>query len=75
MMNVPQCSGDHCITCSDEAVEVTVLAIDVSGSTASVSVQGQIEDVDISLVDTPQPGQRLLVHGGVALTVLDDGAA
>lgn len=57
----------HCITCSDEALEVEVLEVDQAAGLALVAVGGMTAEVDISFVDPVEPGDRLLVHGGVAL--------
>lgn len=67
---IPDAHG-HCITCSDEAVTVTVLSVNEEGGMASVQVQeatGEVtEEVDITLIDAVVPGDMLLVHGGVAI--------
>lgn len=63
---IPDAHG-HCITCSDEAVTVTVLSIDEATGMASVQVQDAIEEVDVTLIDGVVPGDMLLVHGGVAI--------
>jgi hydrogenase maturation factor len=62
------CTDEICITCSDEGrvVEVTVVHDD---GRAEVSVGGRTETVDISLVEAG-PGDLLLVHAGVAITLL-----
>ena len=59
----------HCITCSDEAVRVRVLSVDLEAALARVELaEGSATDeVDISLVDAVIPGDLLLSHGGVAL--------
>ena len=64
------CSLDaeaHCITCSDQALPVTVLRVDSETGLALVIVQGVTEEVDITLVENVAPGDMLLVHGGVAI--------
>lgn len=63
---IPDAEG-HCITCSDEAVRVTVLRVDEETEVAQVKVQAQAEEVDISLIECVAPGDVLLVHGGVAI--------
>ena len=63
----------HCITCSDEALPVTVLQIDELLLLAQVEVRGQITEIDVSLIDEVKVGQTLLVHGGVALERMDGG--
>ncbi len=65
----------HCITCSDEALPARVFSIDEEANLAVVSVgSGAVSttEVDISLVDEVAPGDVLLVHGGVALSHLQE---
>jgi hydrogenase maturation factor len=62
-----EASGFVCITCSDQALPARVLSIDEDMALARVAVGNSIEEVDISLVDRVEPGDTLLVHGGVAL--------
>ncbi len=62
----PDAEG-HCITCSDEALSVKVLHVDRETEVARVEVQGKEEEVDITLIESVQPGDILLVHGGVAI--------
>lgn len=61
--------GAHCVTCGDDAVEVVVLDL-LTGDTALAGLDDATLEVDISLVDAVTPGDRLLVHGGVALSKL-----
>ena len=68
---IPDAHG-HCITCSDEAVTVTVLSVDEEVGMACVQVQDVTEDVDVTLIDSVVPGDMLLVHGGVAIGRLDE---
>jgi hypothetical protein len=63
-------SAGHCITCSDEALEAEVLRIDPAAALALVCIAGETIEVDISLVDTPAQGDRLLIHGGVAIATI-----
>ena len=63
----------HCITCSDEALPAKVLELDESLALAQVEVNGQVTEIDISLVDEVEVGQTLLVHGGVALERVEGG--
>ena len=60
----------HCITCSDEAVAVTVISIDDSTGLAQVAVEDVVEEVDITLIDAVTIGDMVLVHGGVAISHL-----
>jgi hydrogenase maturation factor len=62
--------GDHCITCSDEGVAMRVERIDESRALALCAAEdGSESTVEIALVDV-EPGDRVLVHAGVALTEL-----
>ena len=58
----------HCITCSDEALPLRVVSIDAVSGLARVESRGGYDEIDISLVDDVEPGEILLVHGGVALS-------
>ena len=57
------CDGDHCVTCSDEGVEMRVVE---AGETGLALCDGGVE-VMIDLVGEVEPGDELLVHAGVAL--------
>ena len=62
--------GDHCITCSDEGVSMLVERVDESRGLALCAAEdGSKSTVEIALVDV-EPGDRVLVHAGVALTEL-----
>jgi hydrogenase maturation factor len=62
--------GDHCITCSDEGVPMQVERVDdVRGLALCAAEDGSKSTVEIALVDV-EPGDRVLVHAGVALTEL-----
>jgi hydrogenase maturation factor len=64
--------GDHCITCSDEGVPMRVERIDEARGLALCSAaDGSTSTVEIALVEPVGPGDRLLVHAGVALAGLD----
>ena len=68
-MNENAC-GDHCITCSDEGIPMSVERIDDSRGLALCSAEdGSTSTVEIALVDV-EPGDRVLVHAGVALAEL-----
>ena len=68
------CTDDVCITCSDEG-RLAEVAVVHEGSSAEVLAAGLRETVDISLVDQVRPGDLVLVHAGVALTVLPEHVA
>ncbi|HLI06270.1 MAG TPA: HypC/HybG/HupF family hydrogenase formation chaperone [Ktedonobacteraceae bacterium] len=65
-------AGGHCITCSDEAVAVKVLQVEQESGLALVEVGDQTEEVDITLVEHVAPGDLLLVHGGIAIGLLEE---
>lgn len=61
------CADDHCVTCSDAAVEVTVLRLLGDGLAAVETGSGE-EQVSVALVSA-SPGDRVLVHAGEAIAV------
>ena len=64
--------GDHCITCSDEGIAMQVERIDEQRGLALCSADdGSKSTVEIALVEPVEPGDRLLVHAGVALVGLE----
>lgn len=69
----PECTGDHCITCSDEAVEVHVVELRADGL-ALVDTGSGIEEVSVALVDA-HVGSRVLVHAKEAIAVVDGNGA
>jgi hydrogenase expression/formation protein HypC len=68
MSAVPQCHDDVCITCSDTAVEVTVLRL-LSGGLAAVDTGQGEEEVSVALVPA-RAGDRILVHAKEAIAVV-----
>jgi hydrogenase maturation factor len=68
-VSVNEC-GDHCITCSDEGTPMRVERIDdARGLALCAAEDGSKSTVEIALVSV-EPGDRVLVHAGVALTEL-----
>ena len=62
------CASEHCITCGDIAVEMTVLRVDEARRLALCATEnGAHETVEIGLVDPVRPADRLLVHAGTAI--------
>ena len=68
MNRVPQCHDDVCITCSDTAVQVTVLRL-LDDELAIVDTGQGEEEVSVALV-TAQPGDTILVHASEAIAVI-----
>ena len=68
-MSANEC-GDHCITCSDEGIEMRVERIDdARGLALCATDDGSKSTVEIALVSVA-PGDQVLVHAGVALVEL-----
>jgi len=68
------CHSDHCITCGDEGVPMRVLAVDAGRSLALCARADDDrarDTIEIALVEPVAPGDRLLVHAGVALVRLE----
>jgi hydrogenase maturation factor len=62
------CTGGHCVTCADEAIEMAVLALDEARALAlCVDQAGRRHTVEIALVAPVAAGDRLLVHAGTAI--------
>jgi hydrogenase expression/formation protein HypC len=66
---LPACHEDVCITCSDQAVAVRVVALH-AGDMATVDTGSGREDVSVALVSAGV-GDVVLVHAGEAIAVLD----
>ncbi|MGD0608993.1 MAG: HypC/HybG/HupF family hydrogenase formation chaperone [Streptosporangiaceae bacterium] len=65
---LPECAGDSCITCSDAAVQVTVLRL-VEDEMAVVDTGAGQETVSVALV-TARVGDTILVHAREAIAVV-----
>jgi D-sedoheptulose 7-phosphate isomerase len=66
----PVCADDHCITCSDEAVEVRVVEMR-ENDLALVDTGSGMEEVSVALVHA-DVGSRLLVHAKEAIAMVDE---
>ena len=64
----PACIGDVCITCSDTAVEVTVLRLEPDDLAVVDTGQGE-EEVSVALVSA-RVGDSILVHAREAIAVV-----
>jgi hypothetical protein len=62
------CESEHCVTCSDEAVEVRVVEL-VEGGYARVDTGEGLETVSVALVDAGC-GDLILVHAKEAIAVV-----
>ena len=67
---VSACTDNHCVTCSDEALEAAVVGVDHNLMLAIVQIGQATSEIDVSLVDALAPGDRVLIHGGVAIAKL-----
>ncbi|MEV7013983.1 HypC/HybG/HupF family hydrogenase formation chaperone [Streptosporangium sp. NPDC051022] len=63
------CHEEACITCSDEAVPVTVVRLLEAGLAVVDTGRGREEEVSVALVDA-QVGDTLLVHAREAIAVI-----
>ncbi|MEC3981714.1 HypC/HybG/HupF family hydrogenase formation chaperone [Amycolatopsis sp. H20-H5] len=66
---VPVCHDGVCITCSDTAVEVTVVEL-LDQEFAVVDTGSTTEEVSVALVSAAV-GDHLLVHAGEAIARLE----
>ncbi len=66
--SVPDCYGDVCITCSDEAVAVTIVEL-LGDELARVDTGQGVEIVSVALVDAGV-GDTILVHAKEAIAVV-----
>lgn len=69
----PDCTEPVCITCSDEGRLGEVVAAG-PGGTARVRTATGVEDVATVLVDPVAAGDLLLVHAGMAISLVDEEA-
>jgi hydrogenase expression/formation protein HypC len=67
-VTVPECHGEVCITCSDEAVQVTVVRL-LDDGLALVDTGRGTEEVSVALV-TATVGDTILVHAKEAIAVV-----
>jgi hypothetical protein len=58
----------HCATCADEALPMTVRAVDATrGLALCETAAGERSSVEIALVEPVAVGDTLLVHAGTAI--------
>ena len=63
------CADGHCVTCSDEGIAMTVVALTRGGARCRDD-SGVDQRVEIELVAPVASGDRVLVHAGVAIANL-----
>jgi hydrogenase expression/formation protein HypC len=67
-MTTPECHGEVCITCSDQAVAVRVVEL-LPDDLAVVDTGSSREEVSVALV-TAGVGDEILVHAKEAIAVV-----
>ncbi len=67
-MTIPECHGEVCITCSDQAVAVRVIEL-LPDDLAVVDTGSGVEEVSVAFVST-RVGDEILVHAKEAIAVL-----
>ncbi|CAG7641286.1 hydrogenase assembly protein HupF [Rhodococcus opacus] len=69
----PECTDEVCVTCSDEGrlVEVILPPVTVMDEALVRTATGE-EFVDVTVIDDVEVNDLLLVHGGAAITRLDE---
>ncbi len=69
------CGSQHCITCGDDGVPMTVVAVDTNRGLALCDGDGDGDggrcSVETALVEPVENGDRLLVHAGTAIARLE----
>jgi hydrogenase expression/formation protein HypC len=69
------CGSQHCITCGDDGIPMTVVRVDSSrGLALCEDEDGTRATVEIALIDAVAPKDTLLVHAGTALARLEPSA-
>ncbi|MFF5113049.1 HypC/HybG/HupF family hydrogenase formation chaperone [Streptosporangium sp. NPDC000509] len=72
-MNGPEdCTDGVCVTCSDQALPMSVVRL-LEGDLAIVDAGGVLEEVSVALVD-PAVGDTVLVHAREAIAVVARGS-
>jgi hydrogenase expression/formation protein HypC len=67
-MTIPECHGDVCITCSDQAVAVRVVEL-LPDALAVVDTGSGMEEVSVAFVSA-KVGDEILVHAKEAIAVV-----
>lgn len=67
----PTCGAEHCVTCGDDGVPMTVLAVDEDRALALCADGDRHQTVEIALIAPVIAGDRILVHAGTAIASLE----
>jgi hydrogenase maturation factor len=68
---ISSCLSDHCITCGDDGVPMTVVRVDRRRILAlCADAEGARHTVETALVEPVADGDVVLVHAGVAIAAL-----
>jgi hydrogenase maturation factor len=67
-MTIPECDGEVCITCSDQAVAVRVVEL-LPDDLAMVDTGSGLEEVSVAFVSA-KVGDDILVHAKEAIAVV-----
>jgi hydrogenase maturation factor len=69
------CGSEHCITCGDDGIPMTVSRVDdARGLALCAASDGTRQTVETALVEPVHVGDRLLVHAGTAIARVESGA-
>jgi hydrogenase expression/formation protein HypC len=72
----PHCdAASGCITCGDVAVPMRVIRVGAGALAVCTDDADATEDVAVDLIMPVQPGDRVLVHAGVAIGRLEEEPA
>jgi hydrogenase maturation factor len=67
----PECGAEHCITCGDDGLPMTVVRVDPRrGLALCAGEDGARSQVETALVEPVTVGDLLLVHAGTAIAPL-----
>ncbi len=70
------CGSEHCITCGDDGIPMTVIEVDPGRGLALCADEAdRHESVETALVAPVVAGDLLLVHAGTAIAALAPGGA
>jgi hydrogenase maturation factor len=65
------CTDEHCITCADDGVPMSVVRTDEQrGLALCADAEGARHTVETALVEPLAAGRMVLVHAGVAIASL-----